>query len=1505
MKKVKKLLVLLLMLCCIGGVCACGGQNSDQPDDQKPPIVDPNPPEQEDNERTVTYHLNGGEGKLLDIFTVGEGLSALPVPTKKGMTFIGWYRNMELTGDKVESISAEETGNVELWAKYSHNTYSVSADNTNAPGVTFVGEGSAVHGTDYMFTVTFTEDQPLTVGVTVGGEKVDCIKNANGSYTVSGDDITGDLAVTLSFNHVWLHTTPADHVVYGEDTMAERNKPYTFSVSAEKGYKITDVTVTEEGGTQLPVNKNADGTYTVSVAEKAITVAATAEEISYNLQLSYGQDKTLSLGSVKYSDLTTLTEISNISDFNVPEHYEFLGWATEDGGMPVYDDGASVSKLSSEDGATVTLYAIMRGEEYTVSGGTLIALEFAEEQDMTAHYGEDFVFAFKDSAGYYLDLTVSVDGTDCAAEYDEETNTYTIAKEHVTGNIVISGEKFVAAPNVYEGITQKIEILDVFQNNNSYTVAAALRQDGIYFKSNITQNSITQDPEKSEENLVFVDAIRFVFGKKDGTALTSVPNNCYFGVNVCGRVEGLDRGLCKVSGEKGNYTIVYEGFVSYETLVSRGVLGYTAEDFTGEAYKTAQIYCGVRLINPQNFKTAADAIATPNAQDGIESRGSQGIIVSADGSEDVKGNCNVITENGIQSLLSTEGVDGVVDENEYGEHELVYTDTDTERGNKLEIFGKKTDKGLRIAVRVTSRSVIYYNGQLKSQHDALDHIMLTFYKQNGEPVNLFLWANGRMEAAAPWLAGFAFRVNIDKSQAGRVSNEHTNSQNAYALVAESGKKLITTYEVFLPYGYKDGVFENGAVYVKVRHRVDQTDSYKDDYISYEGKNKWSTVWEYTNNEDVSWPHLSKVKSNLFVTEGGIYDLRRTVRYDNTATGNNGKSFTDYSANAHYEVELPDVGQPKVGYRFLGWSLSENGDILEKGYTLPIDYLSDADGNVTFYARYEEAVYNLTVSDDGNRIDTTAGAENQKVKLWQDYTVTVKASTEGKVTTVQITVGGKLYVTRTDKNSYTVTVPGKDITGDIVVTVSETEAEIYDVIFAQDDWATITGEDTAYKGAAYLFTIDDQTLVGAAKCNGKEIPVNNLGNGNFSIDADYVMGDLTIRAKQPVILEDTQTFELHRNDDEMLHVYAPEIVENKDQTVVKVSVDGKEITDGATYDENAGGFRIDTQKFDVPVGDTVHTLTIETVDIVYTQTFKLVTMIIMNKEELLLVKTKYFQGTYEGHAGSVSSEALRDGYFVLGADINKDGEYFEFTMSPTFTGDGTGSPNGEEGNRMSWFGVFDGAGHTIYNVQTGMGGMFGILRSPASAIRNLAVVGGKVVMGGKLVWQSNGEDSGKKFEGGEATATGFLTRSVKGATIENVYIEIVDIPQVNKFAVIASTVFANEGLGTESAVLKNIVVNVQDCTTSAADRYATFGASGGNPTVEGVFAYGEIELTFGAWTTDSTATVKISRNTMNSDIIKASNTLNAAFAGQINGKGSFTVQDGKLLFSGKEIGTIVN
>lgn len=1497
----------MLVLGCLGGLCACGGQEqkpNPNPDD-KPPIVDPNPPDGSDDEteRTVTYHLNGGTGKALDVFTIGEGLSSLPVPEKKGMTFVGWYKNVELSGDKVESISAEETGDVELWASYSHNTYSVSADTMSASGVTFGGESSAVHGTDYTFTVSFETNQPLSVAITAGGEAIAFVKNADGSYTVSGDDITGDLAVTFAFSHVWLYTTAADHVVYGEDTMAKKNEAYTFSVSAETGYKITDVTVTEEGGSSLQVQKNDDGTFTVPVSEKPITIGATAQEISYAIQLSYGQDKTLSLGNVTYTEQKTLTGIGNISDFGLPQHYDFLGWATEANGTPVHSDGSSVSKLTVEDGATVTLYAITRGEEYSVDSTGLRFLELAEGDAPEAHFDEDFVFAFKDEyAGYYIDLSITVNGQPCEAEYNAQTNEYTIDKAKVTGSIVIAGERYVTDPTTYEGITQKIEIADVFENGNSYSVAAALRQDGIYFKANVTQNSITQDEEKSAQNLVFVDAIRFVFGKKDGSAWLAVPNNSYyFGVNVCGRVDNLDRALAKVTGERGNYEIVYEGFVSYETLVSRTALGYATADFAGDAYKTAQVYCGVRLVNPQNFKTAQDAIFTANAQDGITSRGNQGLIVSADGNDSTKGNYNKITQSGITSLLPTEGVDGVVEADEYGTHGLVYSDTNTTRNNKLEMFGKKTKEGLRIAVRVTSRSLVFFNGEPKNGQENVDYVMISYRNTDGNMANIFLYASGRAAASDMKANGFAFCVGIDKSQAGTVTTQ-TNG-NAAALVAQEGSHLITTYEILVPYGYLNGTFEDGEVYVKFRHRKDQAGP-SDDEISYTGRNSGgSTVWEYTNGDNVSWPNDWKdKKTNLVVTENGIFDLHRTVKFDNTATGNSGKTFNDITnANVYFtDMSLPDVGTPAVGYRFLGWSLSADGEILQEVEKLPMGWLPDESGVVTLYARYEEAEYNLTVSDEGNKITESTCAEGDPVKLWQDYTVTIQASQPetGKVNVVEITVGGVSYIPQVDGNTYTVL--GKDITGDIAVTVREIDAVSYNVTFAEDSWAMISGNDKVYEGVAYTFTLSDSSLVGAAKCGGVEIPVTNLGNGNFSIAANYITGDLAIRAKQPITAANSVTFELHRNEGEGLHAYFPDFVQGKSNAVVKVSVDGKEVADGAEYDESANAFRIDTQKFGVAIGDTEHTLTIETEDVVYTQTFKLVTMVIMNKEELLLVKTQYFQGTYEGHMGSAVTTPLRDGYFVLGADINEGGEYFEFTMSPVYTIDGTGAPNGDEGYRMSWFGVFDGAGHTIYNVQTGMGGMFGILRSNTSAIKNLAVVGGKLATGGDMVWQSTGAASGNKFEGGNVKNTGFLVRAVKGATIENVYVEMAEMPQADRFGVIGFVVDKNIDLGDQVAVLKNIVINIKTCTTTGSDRHAVFGVAFNNPTVENVFAYGDIDASFGNKTNTDKPTV--SRSDMSGNM-KGSATLSADFAEQISGKGSFTVKESKLYFGKVEIDTI--
>src|SRR5699024_5261592 len=93
------------------------------------------------------------------------------------------------------------------------------------------------------------------------------------------------------------------------------------------------------------------------------------------------------------------------------------------------------------------------------------------------------------------------------------------------------------------------------------------------------------------------------------------------------------------------------------------------------------------------------------------------------------------------------------------------------------------------------------------------------------------------------------------------------------------------------------------------------------------------------------------------------------------------------------------------------------------------------------------------------------------------------------------------------------------------------------------------------------------------------------------------------------------------------------------------------------------------------------------------------------------------------------------------------------------------------------------GHAIYNVQAGAGGMFGILTSQ-SVLKNVAVIGGKTVTGGKFIVPETGEEHANSFAGANAKNTGFLTRAIAGGTVSNVYIEMADMPQIDRFGTLA-------------------------------------------------------------------------------------------------------------------------
>ena len=153
---------------------------------------------------------------------------------------------------------------------------------------------------------------------------------------------------------------------------------------------------------------------------------------------------------------------------------------------------------------------------------------------------------------------------------------------------------------------------------------------------------------------------------------------------------------------------------------------------------------------------------------------------------------------------------------------------------------------------------------------------------------------------------------------------------------------------------------------------------------------------------------------------------------------------------------------------------------------------------------------------------------------------------------------------------------------------------------------------------------------------------------------------------------------------------------KDGEVVEAFIDGVR-TDNIIYNVQTEKYEVATHGLGVSVGEHTHELKIETQNRVYTQPFVMATMVVDNAEEFKLIQSKYYKGTRGGKNGSTEQDKYRDGYFILNADINQDGAYFDFTMAPVaFTEDGHGCGlQADKAPKASWYGVIEGNGHDIY------------------------------------------------------------------------------------------------------------------------------------------------------------------------------------------------------------------
>lgn len=146
---------------------------------------------------TFAADSNGSVDFTTKTVVKGSALGADNVPTvtpNPGYQFEGWYKD----STKITNLENEKiTSAVTYTAKFTHATYELVL----SAGLTLTGKNdqpitTATHGTNLIFTPTVEGKVVIGITAKIGENAVTVTKNADGSYTIAGDAITGDLTIT-------------------------------------------------------------------------------------------------------------------------------------------------------------------------------------------------------------------------------------------------------------------------------------------------------------------------------------------------------------------------------------------------------------------------------------------------------------------------------------------------------------------------------------------------------------------------------------------------------------------------------------------------------------------------------------------------------------------------------------------------------------------------------------------------------------------------------------------------------------------------------------------------------------------------------------------------------------------------------------------------------------------------------------------------------------------------------------------------------------------------------------------------------------------------------------------------------------------------------------------------------------------------------------------------------------------------------------------------------------
>lgn len=402
---------------------------------------------------TISFSTDGVTGGSLSRageITVDEGtkLSAAGLPTatpNTGYAFAGWK-----AGNAMVDVDNTVTADITLTPVFTAQSFgfTTTANQSTVNVASGVVNDKATYGQDITFTVTPEDGYVVKqVSYTIGSGTAQTIIAANGTYTIPGSEIVGDVqleittvpyyAVTfkagtgIDLTETTLYTFGDGSGFYTDATFASDKKAAVPTPTTQAGYRLAD-----HAGESLWKAEDGTGYTAESVTTATFTAdtTLTAQSVkTYTVKFESADNTKATISGSQTVDANS--NISNIPSATYTAGYTFDHWAI---GNATYANDSDLKSVAIIADATVKLVAKDASYSATLTGGDAANVtDITGITDGKATHGTPITFKLTAKDGYKVTKVSYQIGDGEAQEITATDGVYTIPGDMITNTVAL------------------------------------------------------------------------------------------------------------------------------------------------------------------------------------------------------------------------------------------------------------------------------------------------------------------------------------------------------------------------------------------------------------------------------------------------------------------------------------------------------------------------------------------------------------------------------------------------------------------------------------------------------------------------------------------------------------------------------------------------------------------------------------------------------------------------------------------------------------------------------------------------------------------------------------------------------------------------------------------------------------------------------------------------------------------------------------------------------------